>query len=129
MKNNKHLQTSSEVFIEFQACDCTEVCSGSELLNLLIVWVVHERRERVPVHVEIKALIQRLVGITGGQSAFVTHLWLLADGRHKNIMTRRTTENKNLQKASSTQSSTQSFEQTNKLPVIWNNYLLWNYTS
>lgn len=37
-------------------------------------------------------------------------LWLLADGLHKNIMTNRMTENKNLQKASSTHSSIQSFQ-------------------
>lgn len=36
-------------------------------------------------------------------------LWLVADGLHKNIMTNRMTENKNLQKASSTHSSIQSF--------------------
>lgn len=36
-------------------------------------------------------------------------LWLFADGLHKNMMTSRMIENKNLQKASSTHSSIQSF--------------------
>lgn len=41
----------------------------------------------------------------------MSYLWLLADGLHKNMMTSRMMENKNLQKASSTHSSIQSFAQ------------------
>lgn len=63
----------------------------------------------------VKAYLCRIHGLMKGKRLCVrpwrtSHLWLFADGRHKNIIMSRTTENKNLQKASSTHSSIQSFK-------------------
>lgn len=63
----------------------------------------------------VKAYLCRTHGLMRGKHLCIrpwrtSHLWLFAEGRHKNIIMSRTTENKNLQKASSTHSSIQSFK-------------------
>lgn len=63
----------------------------------------------------VKAYLCGIQGLMKGKRLCIrpwrtSHLWLFADGRHRNIIMSRTTENKNLQKASSTHSSIQSFK-------------------
>lgn len=87
----------------------TDVCRGNKLLDLLVVRVVNQRCEGIPVVRAHEWLLFQKAPMRWIRPGW-TYLWLFADGLHKNIMTKRTMENKNLQKASSTHSSIQSFQ-------------------
>lgn len=96
----------------------TESLVHHGLLLLFLTLFIHQRTEGVPV-----AQRERDTGFTSqftrkhsqnisNISYTVPHLWLLADGRHRNMMTNKMMENRKRQKASSIHSSLQSCRQT-----------------